>query len=303
MKYDFFIVGAGPAGLSAALYAARFGLKSIVLAKMPGGTLANAPIIENWPGEQSISGMELAQKMQEQVKALGVEIKYEEVISIKKRGKNFLIKSSSEGYEAKTVLLAVGAEHRKLGVPGEAELSGKGVSYCAVCDGAFFRDKIVGVVGGNDSAAKEALYLADMAKKVYIIYRKDKIRSEPINAKRVEAKDNIEVINNANVVKINGEKFLNSVTLDREYNGSKELALDGLFVEIGYDPDTTLSEELGVKLNKSREIEIQELSATNVVGLFAAGDATNGPAKQVITAAAEGVLAAFGAYEFLKQGK
>ena len=298
--YDFVIVGGGPAAMSAAVYAARFKMKTIVLAREIGGTIVNTHLIENWPGEKSLSGMELMQKLQEHVESLDVEIKQAEVKEIKQSGKNFLLETDEGKYEGKTILLATGTKHRKLGVPGEEEFSGRGVSYCAVCDGAFFADKVVAVVGGSDSAAKEALFLSEHAKKVYIIYRKEKIRAEPINGDRVDANKKIEIINNTNVLEIKGDKFVESVVLDTPYKGNKDLKLDGVFIEIGYDPQNELAKGLGAKLDKGGEIISGKGSETSVPGVYSAGDVTSGSFKQAITAAAQGVIAANSAYTYTK---
>jgi thioredoxin reductase (NADPH) len=201
--------------------------------------------------------------------------------------------------EARTVLLATGSKHRKLAVPGEEEFHGKGVSYCATCDAAFFRDKTVAVVGGSDSAAKEALLLSEHAKKVYIIYRREKIRAEPINAERVGNNKKIEVINNTNIVEIKGRQFVESVFLDAPYGGSKELKVDGVFIEIGYLPQNELAKGLGVKLDEKGEIIINRDSETNIPGVYAAGDVTANSFKQAVTAAAQGVIAAKSAYTYV----
>ncbi len=300
MIYDLAIVGGGPAGLSAAIYAARYRMSCIVLAREPGGTVVNTHLIENWPGEQSLSGMELMQKIQDHVTSLDVEIKMTEVSSIKK-AKNFLLSSDEGKFEAKSILLCTGTKHRNLEVPGEKEFTGKGVSYCATCDGAFFKDKVVCVVGGSDSAAKEALFLSEHAKKVFIIYRKEKIRAEPINAERVDKNKKIEIINNTNVLEINGEMMVTGVTLDKAYKGSKELKLDGVFVEIGKLPKSELAKELGVKLDKSGEIIVDTDMNTNVEGVYAAGDVISGGFKQAITAAAQGVTAVSTAFNYVKK--
>jgi thioredoxin reductase (NADPH) len=299
MVYDLAIVGGGPAGLSAAIYAARYKMKSIVLAREFGGTVMKTPHMENWPGDRSVNGAELMDRMQRHAEAFGAEVRQTDVAKIKKKDKTFLLLTDSGEIEAKTVLLATGTRHRKLGVPGEEEFHGRGVSYCAVCDCAFFRGKTVAVVGGSDSAAIEALLLAEYAKKVYMIYRKDKIRAEPITAERVEKSQKIEVITNANVTKINGDQLVRSVTLDRPHNGSAELKLDGVFVDIGYDPENGLAAQLGAKLDDEGGILIDREGRTSVPGVYAAGDVTSGSFKQAITAAAQGATAVNCAYNSL----
>ncbi len=308
--YDVAIIGGGPAGLAAAIYAARFRLKAVVLAREPGGLLVNTHVIENWPGEKSLSGAELMGRMQDHAESLGAEIRMAEVadISMKPAGKAagsssrggaFVLKTDDGEIEAASVLFATGTRHRKLGVPGEEEFHGRGVSYCAVCDAAFFRDKTVCVVGGSDSAAKEALLLAGFANKVYLIYRKERIRAEPINAERVAKEKKIEIIYNTNVTRVKGSRFVESVLLDKPYKGSEELKLDGVFVDIGYEPQSGLAKKLGVKLTPGGEIMAGPGGATSVPGVYAAGDVTSSGFRQAITAAAEGAAACNSIYNFI----
>lgn len=298
--YDFVIIGGGPAGLSAAIYAARFKLKTVVIAKDVGGTIINTHLVENWPGFKSLSGFELMEHIRGHVEHLGVEVKQDEVTDIQRKGKNFPIKAKEGEYGTRTVLLATGTKYRKLGVPGEEEFHGRGVSYCAVCDAAFFKDRVVAVVGGSDSAAKEALLLSEYAKRVYIIYRGAKIRSEPINAERVDNNKRIEIISNTNVVKISGDGFVSSVALDRPYKGSRDLTLDGIFIGVGYEPQNELAKGLGVELDERGEVIVDCGSATNIPGVYAAGDVTAGRFKQAIIGAAQGVVAANSAYMYLR---
>ncbi|UCH12270.1 MAG: FAD-dependent oxidoreductase [Candidatus Omnitrophota bacterium] len=294
---DLIIVGGGAAGLAAGIYAARYKLHTLLISK-PGGAALDAPWVENYPGFDSISGMELISKFEKQVKDLGVEVIGEEVKSITKKGDEFVITTNKKDYESKTVILALGREKNKLDVPGEADYAGKGVSYCATCDAPLFSGKIAGVVGGANSAAKSALLLAEHAKGVYIIYRRDKLRAEPIITEKIEKNLKIEVIYKANVKEIKGEKMVNKVVLD---NG-KELELDGLFVEIGSTPSTGFLKGL-VDLNENGYIKVDCEQKTNIKGVFAAGDVTVGGCnriRQIITSAAEGVLAATAAYEYLR---
>ncbi|MCK4327509.1 MAG: FAD-dependent oxidoreductase [Candidatus Diapherotrites archaeon] len=294
MVYDIIIIGGGPGGLAAAIYATRYEMKALLIAKAMGGELATAPMVDNYPGFPGMTGYDLMKKIEDHAKSFKVEIKAEEAIGITKNGA-FKVKTAKEEYEAKAIVLVTGSERRKLKVPGEEELMGKGVSYCATCDGALFKGAVVGVVGGSDSAAKEALLLAEYAKKVYIIYRKPEIRAEPATKKLVYANPKIEIINNANVVKINGEKMLESVDLDT----GKNMKLEGLFIEIGGIPASDLAEKLGAKLNEKLEVVINEDCETNVPGLFAAGDVT--PVwKQAIVAAGYGSIAAYSAYNYIK---
>jgi len=299
MIYDFAIIGGGPAGLSAAIYAARFRLKTVVFAKEPGGALSMIHLMENWPGDKSLAGYELGDRLSEHAKSLGVEIFTADVKSVKKTSKTFLIENEEGKHEAKSLLIATGTKHRKLCVPGEEEFHGKGVSYCAICDAAFFRNKVVAVIGGSDSAVCEALILSEHASKVYLIYRRDKIRAEPINDERLIKNKKVTVILNTNVTSIKGGKFVSSLALDKTFNGSNELAVDGVFVAIGYEPQNDIATQLGVKLDPRGEIIIGCGSETNIPGVFAAGDVTSGTFKQVITAAAQGVVASHSAYNYL----
>lgn len=294
--YDLIISGGGPAGLSAATYAARYMLKTLVIAKEYGGMINYAHKVENYPGYKSISGMELTMKMKEQVQDLGVEIKEENIEGVRKKDDYFEVNGK---YKAKKIIIALGTERRKLRVDGEEKYLGKGVSYCATCDAVFFRDKTAGVVGGANAAADAALLLADIAEKVYIIYRKDKLRCEPKRSELIEKNKKIEVIYSANVKEIKGEKMMKSVVLD---NG-KELELDGLFIEIGSTPSTAIAKELGVELDDQGYIKADQAQATNLEGAYAAGDITTNSNgfRQVVTAAAEGAIAAESVYEELKK--
>ena len=300
MVYDLIIIGAGPAGLSAAIYASRYNLNTLIMGEEIGGMASEAYKIENYPGFKSISGMELMNKFKEQIKGL-IDIKQERIIELKKEN-NFMITTKKNIYKSKTVIVAAGTKRRKLNIPGEQELIGKGVSYCATCDAAFFKDKIVGVVGGNDAAAMSALLLAEYAKKVFIIYRKEKIRAEPLRVSQLEKNKKVTIINNTNVITVNGDKIVSSVTLDKEYKNSKELALDGLFIEIGSIPSTILTKPLGIELDEQGYIIVDASQKTNVDGFYAAGDITSNSDKfrQIITAASEGAIAAHSVYEFLK---
>jgi len=246
--------------------------------------------------------MEFVEKFVQHAKMYKIPIKEEEVIDVAKKGDMFFVKTHHGTYTGKTLLFTTGTEHRKLGVTGEAKFTNKGVSYCAVCDGPLFKDKIVGVVGGSDSAAKEALFLARYAKKVYIIYRREKIRAEPVTATQVEKEKKIEIIPDAVVTEIKGDNFVTTAVLeDVNTKKRRELALDGLFIEIGGVPGSALAKKVGVALNERDEIVIDRSSQTNVPGVFAAGDVTNGEYKQAITAAAEGVVAAYSAYKHVKK--
>ncbi len=288
--YDLTVIGSGPAGLSAAIYASRYNLKTLVLGMNQGGTITDAHKVCNYPGLPEISGPVLGEKMKEHAEKYGAEVKMGLVEDIEKEEGNFsLVTNLDEKYFSKKIILATGTKRRKLGLDGEDEFMGSGVSYCATCDGKFFEDKIVGVVGGANSAATAALYLADIAEKVYIIYRRDKLRAVDAWKKEIDKKDNIELIFNANVVDLLGGDSLEQVKLD---NG-ESIDLQGLFIEIGSVPKTDLAKDLGVKL-KNEYIDVDSKQRTNLDSIWAAGDITtnSNKFKQAITASAEGAIAA-----------
>jgi thioredoxin reductase (NADPH) len=300
--YDTIIIGAGVTGFGAAMYAGRLGLKTLVIGEIPGGTIINTNIVENYPGFKKLTGQELADNIKEHA------LDYKEFISViedrvtgieKKSGK-FIVKIRDNEYESKTIIYATGSKWRELEVPGHEEFKNKGVHYCALCDAFFYRGKTVAVVGGSDAAAKDALVLSEHAKKVYIIYRKEEIRAEPVNKKRISEKKNIEIINNRNVVEIRGDETgVTHVILDKEYKNSKKLDLAGVFIAIGHVPLSEMAKKLGVELNQKGEIRINRKSETNVPGFYAAGDVVDTHFKQAITGVAEGVLAAYSAYEYI----
>jgi thioredoxin reductase (NADPH) len=294
--YDLIIIGSGMSGMAAAIYAGRFGIKTLVIGELPGGTITLTHLVENYPGYKRLSGLELAGHLQEHVADIGVEIKQGTIEKIERNETFTLSTTSGETYETKTVLLATGTEHRKLGVPGEKELANRGVSYCATCDGPFFRDKVVAIVGGSDSAVKESLLLAKYAKQVYIVYRGEAVRAEPINIKRMEEADNIEVINNTNITEITGENKVEKALFDT----GKELECDAVFIEIGRLPRTDLATQLGAELNQKGEVIINKASETNIQGFFSAGDCTDTDWKQAIIGVAEGCMGAYSAYQYVE---
>ncbi len=305
--YDTVIIGAGIVGLASAMYSGRLNLKTVVFGatsgtEIPiGGILTLASPIENYPGFKSITGQELAKKIEEHAREYDIEIKEEKVTDVSKHGNDFTIKTEKSSYNTKTIIFTTGTKWRKLPMKGAEEFKNKGVHYCALCDGALYKNKIIAVIGGSDTAAKEALLLSQFGKRVYIIYRKGKIRAEPVNTKLIEKNKKIEIINNTNVVEILGNKFVNKVILDREYNGSKDLAVDCVFGAIGHIPLSELAVKLGIKINEKKEIIIDRESKTNVEGVFAAGDVVDSGFKQAITGVAEGVVAAHSAYQYVRE--
>lgn len=302
-KYDLVIIGAGLSGLGAALYAGRFRLNTLVIGKDTGGVINTASKVDNYPGLPEIDGMELGDKVKDHAMKFGANLKLEIVKEVCKKDDIFEITTNKDIYLATTVIIATGSTPRKLGIPGEEEFWGNGVHTCAMCDGYIYNDKTVAVVGGSDSAAKEALILAETAKKVYIIYRREKIRAEPITTEAVKAKDNIEIIYNTNVTEAKGEEVLNSLVLDKEYNNSNELKVNGMFVEIGHVPLTDMVQKIDLEMTDRKEIIVNTMAETNVPGVFGAGDVTSFPFKQAITGVAQGVTAAWSAFNYIKKKK
>ncbi len=300
--YDVLIIGQGAAGFSAALYAARYQMKSVIFGEKFGGETAIGGMIENYPGYSAIDGFELMVKMKEQVEKYNVDV-VDEGVEVLSRGEDcFEVRTEETVYQSNAVILAVGRERRKLGVPMEEEWTGKGVSYCSVCDAPLYRDQVAAVVGGGNAAVEGAILLAKYATKVYLIYRGESFfRPEPINIQRLGEMSNVETLFSTRVSELKGQDGLEGVVLNTRHDGAVELALDGLFIEIGADPRTTLAQGLGVELNGQGEVMVDKMMRTNVRGVFAGGDLTDasGSLKQTITAAAQGALAATSAYEFV----
>ncbi len=302
--YDLIILGAGPTGMAASIYASRYKINHLVIGNIFGGSLFKAHKIENWPGEKSISGSDLVMKFYKHAKSLGAEIVEEEVVKINKDNGVFTVKTNmNKTYQSKAILIALGTKHRKLNVPGEEEFLGKGVSYCAVCDGAFFKDKIVAVVGGSNSAAMAAEMLSEYASKVYVIYRKEQMRCEPVILERLEKNSKIEIIYNTNITKVSGDKKVELIEIDNKYNSSNKIKLDGLFIEVGSVPFIDLAKKLGIEVDKNGCIVIEASGATNIEGVYAAGDITNSSngLRQIVTAVSEGAIAATSIYKYLKK--
>lgn len=298
--FDLIVVGGGVSGLSAAMYGGRLGLKTLLIGEIMGGVMNFAHLVENYPGIETTTGMELAEKFKNHASRYPVEFKEEKVEDVEKIPQGFRVTTSSEKYEGKTVVFATGSEVRKLDAPGEKEFDGKGVHYCALCDGPIYRDKVVAVVGGSDGAAKEALLLTEYASKIYIINRNDTMRAELHNLQKLNSSPKIKFVNSTNVVQIGGDKLVRKVILDKAYNGKKELAVDAVFIYVGRVPSSQLAAKLGVKLNEKDEIITDKSSKTNVPGIFAAGDVSNSSFKQIIVGAGDGVKAAYSAYTYLK---
>jgi len=303
-EWELVIVGAGVAGLAAGIYGVRSGLKAVVLEeKIAGGTAADAPVIENYPGFQRIGGFELAQKMVTHSKGAGVEIReFESVVSLDLKAERKIIRTSKAAYEAKTAIIASGNHYREIGVPGEKEFRGRGVSYCGICDGPLFKGKHVLVVGGGNSALITTLYLADLTSEVTIAHRRETFRAEEALVRAIGTKKNVEVLLNTEVKEIKGEKLVSkAVILNNKSGETSEWPVDGIFVQVGEDPNSQLAKEAGVEVDENGYIKVDFLQHTNIAGVYAAGDVTNHPVKQVGTAAGQGITAALEAYGFIRR--
>ncbi len=296
--YDIIIIGAGPAGLTAGIYAGRYMLNTLIIGNLNGGTISEAHKVCNFPSYKDIHGFELSQKMVEHAKENNAEIINESVKTIKKSGEIFELITDNDKYSSKKIILALGRKKRMLDVKGEKKLLGKGVSYCATCDGAFFKDKVVAVVGGSNSALTAALLLSEYAKKVYIVYRKSKFfRAEPAWIKQTDGNKKIEYLFNKEIKEIIGKNLVEKIIL----NDNSELKVDGVFIEVGSVPDETLTKQLEIDTENGYVI-VDRGQRTNIKGVFAAGDITDNPLKQAITAAAEGAIAAATAYGEMNKG-
>lgn len=302
-KVDVLIAGAGVAGLSAGIYAGRYGLDTLIVGEIMGGAITTSHCIENYPGFSAISPFELVQKMQQQAQESGCAFLSKKISGLKEEGTDYIVTfEDGESLSASFLLLALGTKHRHLNIKGEKELVGKGVSYCATCDGMFFRGREVAIVGGGNSALTEALYLASICKKVYIIHRRDTYRAEKVLVDQVKEKENIEEVLNALPVEIQGAERVEHVVLD----GGRQIDVSGVFVAVGYDPDITLASQIGLALNERNHILVNEKMQTNKRGVYAAGDITSASDefKQVVISVAEGALAAKNIHEeFVKQKK
>ncbi len=298
--YDIAIVGGGVTGFASAMYARRLNLRTLVLSDKTGGTILLTDHVENYPGFKDISGMELADRIREHALSYSPTLVEERVTAVTREGDCFtLLTNGGKSFSARTVLLATGAEHKTLDVKGHDEFKNKGVHYCALCDCAFYKNKTVAVVGGSDSATKEVLVLAQHAARVYMIYRGEKIRPEPVNYDRIMANPHIEIITRTNVTEILGDGVVKGVRLDRAHKGSDTLALDGVFVAIGWVPNSELAEKLGASVNGKGEIVVNRAGETTLPGVYAAGDVVDTFFKQAVTGVAQGVTAVYHAYVHL----
>ena len=300
--YDTIIIGAGPAGMTAALYAARSNLKvALIEGGLPGGQMNNTSDIENYPGYANISGPELAEKMFEPLENLGVEHLYGFVKNIENHGDVKKVITDDQEFETRTVIVATGSKHRFLGVPGEEELNSRGVSYCAVCDGAFFRDQDLLVVGGGDSAVEEAIFLTQFAKTVTIVHRRDELRAQKVLQDRAFANEKINFIWDSVVKEIKGENRVESVVIENvKTNQVTEHAFGGVFIYVGLDPVSDFTKDLQIQ-DESGWIVTDDHMKTSVAGVFAVGDVRQKDLRQVTTAVGDGAIAGQEAYKYITE--
>ena len=300
--WDLIILGAGPAGLTAALYGIRSGLSTLLIEeKTTGGLLLEVPFVENYPGIANVTGIELAEKMSQQVKDTGVEIHEIEKAQSMDVKEAIRIKTDRREYFSRSSIIATGARHRTLDIPGEKRLTGRGVSLCALCDGAFFKGKKVAVAGGGNSAATSALYMANIAKEVLVIHRRGMMRAEKAWVDSLEQKG-VKLMLNTEITELHGEPQLTSLTLRGTRSGATStLDVDGLFVEIGQIPNSELAKGAGTKTDSQGYIVVDSSQATNIQGVYAAGDVTSNPVKQISTAVGQGATAATEAFIHVKR--
>ena len=305
--YDVVIAGQGAAAFAAGLYAARYQIKSLIIGETFGGETATGGLIENYPGYPEIDGFDLMLKFKEQVEKYDVPIIDDKVDSVKKQENLFQVKTfGGEMYSAGTVILAVGRNRRTLNLKNEEEWVGRGVSYCSTCDAPMHKNNVVAIVGGGNAAVEGALLLSRYASTVYLIYRKEEFtRPEPISLQQLNQSKNIKQVMSTNVTQLNGVDGLDSISIDKEYNGVSEIDVDGIFIEIGADPRVEIPNQLKLELNEKNEVIVDSEMRTNVEGIFAAGDLCNssGDLKQTITAASQGAIAATSTYHYIMNSK
>jgi len=298
-KYDLIIIGTGPAGYTAAIYASRYNLSTLIIGAELGGTASKAPEIQNYPPYQSITGLELMELFEKHVRSLGVNIKVANVLEILGNDQNFKVITEDETFFSKKILLATGSQSKKSDIKNEDKFIGKGVSYCTTCDAPLFKERIVAVLGGGNSALQSALLLSQFAKKVYLIHRKENFdKAEPNLINKIKKLKNVEILLNKEVISVEGDKFVKKVVL----KDKTEINVDGFFIMTGYIPRNELTKNLGINLDERGYIIVDENQKTNVPGVYAAGDCTYRKYKQIITAASEGAIAIMALYkEFQKE--
>jgi len=303
-NWDVIIIGAGSAGLAAGIYTVRSGLKTLILdEKLAGGTISDAPSVVNYPGFTEISGGELAEKMTDHAKKLGATIHdIEPVVSMDLTGETKKVTTSRATYEAKAVIISQGSHYKEIGAKGEKEFRGRGVSYCGVCDGPFFKGKKVIVVGGGNSACITTLYLSGLAAQVTVIHRRQAFRAEETLVSDIASKGNVSILWNTEIQEIKGDKQVKTVVLiDNATQKTSELTVDAVFVQVGEAPNSQIAQASGIETDEHGYIKIDIRQHTNLTGVYAAGDVTNHPVKQVGTAVGQGITAALEAYSYIRR--
>lgn len=305
MIYDLIIIGAGPAGLAASIYASRYKVKHAVIGQILGGLASEAFKVENYPGCQTASGLELMNRFLEQAKSYNPEIINQRANEIRKEKNFFVVRlDNEEEIKSKSLILACGTSRRRLAIPGEQEFWGKGVAFCATCDAPFYKNKVVAVVGGGDAALTAALLLAKHAKQVYLIHRRREYSGQVAWQEKVKAEPKIIKIFETNLREIRGNKVVKEIVLDKSYQGQNKLKVDGVFIEIGSLPAVDLAKKLGIELDEKNYIKVNRDCQTNIPGIWAAGDVTNlTTLKQILTAANQGAIAATSVYQYLQKNK
>jgi thioredoxin reductase (NADPH) len=298
--HDIVVVGGGPAGMTAAIYARRAGKTVLVLEALScGGQILNTPDIENYPVEAHISGFDFSRRVYEQARGLGAEFAFEKAVEIRRQDGALAVVTPKNSYPARAVILATGSENRKLGVEDEERLTGRGVSYCATCDGNFYRNKVVAVVGGGNTALEDALYMADIARQVYLIHRRDSFRGEETTVERLREKGNVAFVYNSNVTRLIAEKRLKAIEVTNRLDGSvRTIELNGLFVAVGRVPENQGFASL-VRLDEAGYIVAGEDCHTSAEGVFVAGDNRTKALRQLVTATADGAMAATEAVKYV----
>lgn len=300
--YDIIIIGAGPSGMTAAIYACQARKNVLILEKeVCGGQILKADKVKNYPGFQEISGFDFSTNLYNQVKSLNPDIKFEEVLKINNNSNEKEVITNKNTYKAKSVIVATGAQSRKLGLSNEDKLIGKGISYCATCDGMFFKDKIVAIYGGGNNAIDDALYLSNIAQKVFVIYRGKEFKIDSINLKKLKEKENVEFVLNSNIIDINGSKTLENITIiDNTTKEEKTLNTDGLFIAIGHIPVSSMCNNL-INLDEKGYVIAKEDCKTNIDGIFACGDIRIKEVRQLTTACSDGTIAALQACKYINK--
>ena len=300
--YDVLIVGAGTAGMTAGIYVQRAGKKALVWdEKGYGGQIVNTATVENYPGFVNISGTEFTERIHEQAVELGVDFKVEKVKNAKKKGEVFVVSTGDSQYEVKSVIIATGVKNRELGIPGEEKFKGSGVSFCATCDGNFFKGRDIAIIGGGNTALEDAEVMSGIANKVYLVHRRDEFRGDKLTVKRLSVKDNVEFVLNSKPVEITGGFAVDGLKVENTEDGSqKTLKVDGIFVAVGQTPDNKAFEGL-VKLDSAGYVDAGEDCVTSAEGIFVAGDCRTKKVRQLTTAASDGSVAAAGAVEYINR--